>query len=240
MRAVDLDDALALQNAPEFGLTAGLHSLDPDEITHWVERVQAGNVYVNRHTTGAILRRQPFGGWKHSSVGPGAKAGGPNDLLRFVRPAPPTALDLAAARDSHRHWHASTFGVARDESGLHSERNELRYRPLDAVIVRAASATTETEVAVLRDAATVTGVPMVLSPATEPDDALIAHVNRAGARRLRALAPVTDVVARACHAANIPIDDTPVTGHGRVELPRWLREQALSRTVHRHGRVPTA
>ncbi|QNO37408.1 bifunctional proline dehydrogenase/L-glutamate gamma-semialdehyde dehydrogenase [Protaetiibacter sp. SSC-01] len=81
MRAADLDEALALQNGVAYGLTAGIHSLDADEVAVWLDRVQAGNLYVNRPITGAIVRRQPFGGWKRSSVGPGAKAGGPNSLL---------------------------------------------------------------------------------------------------------------------------------------------------------------
>jgi RHH-type proline utilization regulon transcriptional repressor/proline dehydrogenase/delta 1-pyrroline-5-carboxylate dehydrogenase len=81
MTAEDLDEAIELQNAPAYGLTAGLHSLDPDEVAIWSDRVQAGNLYVNRGITGAIVRRQPFGGWKRSSVGAGAKAGGPNYLL---------------------------------------------------------------------------------------------------------------------------------------------------------------
>src|SRR5439155_22343965 len=78
MRAADLDEAIRWQNQPAYGLTAGLHALDPAEITRWREEVHAGNLYVNRGTTGAIVRRQPFGGWKRSVVGPGAKAGGPN------------------------------------------------------------------------------------------------------------------------------------------------------------------
>jgi len=81
MRAATLDAAIALQNAVPFGLTAGIQSLDADEVAHWLENVQAGNLYVNRPITGAIVRRQPFGGWKRSSVGTGAKAGGPNTLL---------------------------------------------------------------------------------------------------------------------------------------------------------------
>lgn len=81
MRAATLDEAIAMQNAVAFGLTAGIHSLDADEVAHWLDRVQAGNLYVNRPITGAIVRRQPFGGWKRSAVGPGAKAGGPNTLL---------------------------------------------------------------------------------------------------------------------------------------------------------------
>ncbi len=81
MTAASLDEALDLQNAVDYGLTAGIHSLDPDEVEHWLDRVEAGNLYVNRGTTGAVVRRQPFGGWKRSSVGPGAKAGGPNTLI---------------------------------------------------------------------------------------------------------------------------------------------------------------
>ena len=83
MRAETLDEALTLQNATDFGLTAGLHSLEPQEVRSWLDRVEAGNVYVNRGITGAIVQRQPFGGWKRSSVGLGSKAGGPNYLMLF-------------------------------------------------------------------------------------------------------------------------------------------------------------
>jgi RHH-type proline utilization regulon transcriptional repressor/proline dehydrogenase/delta 1-pyrroline-5-carboxylate dehydrogenase len=81
MAARDLEEAIRFQNAVEYGLTAGLHSLDSDELALWLDGVEAGNLYVNRGITGAIVRRQPFGGWKRSSVGAGAKAGGPNYLL---------------------------------------------------------------------------------------------------------------------------------------------------------------
>ncbi|NEM92471.1 bifunctional proline dehydrogenase/L-glutamate gamma-semialdehyde dehydrogenase [Galbitalea soli] len=97
MTARTLDEAIALQNASDYGLTAGLHSLDPDEVAHWIDTVDAGNLYVNRGITGAIVRRQPFGGWKRSAVGTGAKAGGPNYLLTlgsWVAVAEETADDL--------------------------------------------------------------------------------------------------------------------------------------------------
>ncbi|MET0303603.1 MAG: bifunctional proline dehydrogenase/L-glutamate gamma-semialdehyde dehydrogenase, partial [Microbacteriaceae bacterium] len=81
MTAATLDEAIRLQNAVDYGLTAGIHSLDPDEVSTWLDTVEAGNLYVNRGTTGAIVRRQSFGGWKRSAVGAGAKAGGPNTLL---------------------------------------------------------------------------------------------------------------------------------------------------------------
>jgi RHH-type proline utilization regulon transcriptional repressor/proline dehydrogenase/delta 1-pyrroline-5-carboxylate dehydrogenase len=88
MRAGTLDEAIRLQNAPSFGLTAGIHSLDPAEVSQWLGAVEAGNLYVNRGITGAIVRRQPFGGWKRSSVGGGAKVGGPNYLAAFGDWAP--------------------------------------------------------------------------------------------------------------------------------------------------------
>ncbi|MEN9620222.1 MAG: hypothetical protein RL499_415 [Actinomycetota bacterium] len=83
MRARTLDEALDLQNATAFGLTAGLHSLDTEEVAYWLDHVEAGNLYVNRGITGAIVRRQPFGGWKRSSVGGSTKAGGPSYVMGF-------------------------------------------------------------------------------------------------------------------------------------------------------------
>ncbi|WAL39238.1 proline dehydrogenase family protein [Brevibacterium sp. BRM-1] len=83
MHAQSLEQALEWQNAVDYGLTAGIHSLDTDEVRQWLDRVQAGNAYVNRGITGAIVGRQPFGGWKKSSVGLGSKAGGPNYLMQF-------------------------------------------------------------------------------------------------------------------------------------------------------------
>ena len=82
MTAATLDEAIELQNAVDYGLTAGIHSLDADEVARLARtRCEAGNLYVNRPITGAIVRRQPFGGWKRSTVGPSVKAGGPNTLI---------------------------------------------------------------------------------------------------------------------------------------------------------------
>ena len=81
LHASSLTDAIELQNAVAYGLTAGLYTQDPDDLALWLDRVEAGNLYVNRGITGAIVQRQPFGGWKRSSVGAGAKAGGPNYLV---------------------------------------------------------------------------------------------------------------------------------------------------------------
>jgi RHH-type proline utilization regulon transcriptional repressor/proline dehydrogenase/delta 1-pyrroline-5-carboxylate dehydrogenase len=88
MRARNLEEAIRFQNAVPFGLTAGLHSLDEDELRLWIDTVEAGNLYVNRGITGAIVRRQPFGGWKRSTVGATAKAGGPNYVMSLGSWAP--------------------------------------------------------------------------------------------------------------------------------------------------------
>ncbi|EPD84665.1 hypothetical protein HMPREF1529_01268 [Microbacterium sp. oral taxon 186 str. F0373] len=81
MHASSLSEAVELQNAVAYGLTAGLYTQDPVDLELWLDQVEAGNLYVNRGITGAIVQRQPFGGWKRSSVGAGTKAGGPNYLI---------------------------------------------------------------------------------------------------------------------------------------------------------------
>ncbi|WP_223693426.1 proline dehydrogenase family protein [Leifsonia poae] len=96
MTAKNLDEAIRYQNAIEYGLTAGLHSLDTDELAHWLDTVEAGNLYVNRGITGAIVQRQPFGGWKRSSVGAGTKAGGPNSLMGLGSWEPETGTSSAS------------------------------------------------------------------------------------------------------------------------------------------------
>lgn len=83
--ARDLEHALTIANGTSYGLTAGLHSLDEREQLKFAAGMQAGNLYINRPITGAIVRRQPFGGWKDSSFGSGVKAGGPNYVAQFLR-----------------------------------------------------------------------------------------------------------------------------------------------------------
>ncbi len=84
LRARSLDDALRIANATPYGLTAAMHSLDEREQQRFIDGMRAGNLYVNRDTTGAIVGRQPFGGYQASSFGPGAKAGGPNYVAQLV------------------------------------------------------------------------------------------------------------------------------------------------------------
>ena len=84
MCAENLDHAIKLANGTRYGLTAGIHSLDEREQNKWKKAIKAGNLYINRTTTGAIVYRQPFGGTKQSSFGLGLKAGGSNYLTQFL------------------------------------------------------------------------------------------------------------------------------------------------------------
>ena len=84
MPAGDFDEALALAGSTDYALTGGLFSRSPARIAKAAEEFRAGNLYVNRGITGALVGRQPFGGYGMSGVG--SKAGGPDYLLQFVEP----------------------------------------------------------------------------------------------------------------------------------------------------------
>jgi len=205
MTAATLDEAIDIVNEVEYGLTSGLHSLDPAELGTWLERIEAGNLYVNRGITGAVVRRQPFGGWKKSAVGPGTKAGGVNylmglgswvpaeardggavasgavsRLLAAVGEALPAAerasLDRAAASDASA-W-STLFGTAEDVSGLVAERNIARCLPWPSpVLVRLPAVSTAAALVRVVGAAAVAGASVALS--VDPSVALPASVSSA-------------------------------------------------------------
>jgi RHH-type proline utilization regulon transcriptional repressor/proline dehydrogenase/delta 1-pyrroline-5-carboxylate dehydrogenase len=84
VRADDFDHAVALANDTTYALTAGCWSRSPAHLRRAASELRAGNVYLNRATTGAVVGRQPFGGYGMSGVG--SKAGGPDYLLQFCDP----------------------------------------------------------------------------------------------------------------------------------------------------------
>ena len=83
-KSQQLDDVIDAINATGYGLTFGLHTRIDDRVQHVSERIEAGNIYINRNQIGAIVGSQPFGGEGLSGTGP--KAGGPNYLPRFSAP----------------------------------------------------------------------------------------------------------------------------------------------------------
>ncbi len=285
MRAEDLDEAIERANALPFGLTSGIQTLDDREVARWVDRIEAGNLYVNRHITGAIVRRQPFGGWKASSVGPGAKAGGPNYVLQLARwrekarpavgdeplPEPMAVLlerclaqlagsdarDLvqASAASYARAWRRH-FGREHDPSAVLGEDNVFRYRPCRRVIVRGSIEREDAAVTLCQVllVARVANVPLTISlpsgqspwswlgenenttVVVETESALAERLASPGeAERLRAWESVSTAVRGAANRAGIAVVDAPVLANGRLELRWYLREQTVSRVLHRYG-----
>lgn len=243
--ARDLDHAIEIQNASNFGLTGGIHTLDPTEIAAWLERVQVGNAYVNRPITGAIVQRQPFGGWKQSSVGPGAKAGGPNYVAQLG-----TWAEVSTARDSSASarnaigddfasaW-ASHFAVEHDPSDLFCEANRFRYRPLDTMVLRIGAQASDRDVALVRKAANIAGVKLIDSNAADESAAeLASRLARLGAQRVRVVGGGVDhELAATARSLGVHVSAEPVLPVGRLELQHYVREQAIAETLHRFGNL---
>ncbi len=163
MRAKNLKHAITLANGTPYGLTSGLQSLDEREIAVWMEHIEAGNCYINRSITGAIVRRQPFGGTKGSSFGHGSKAGGPNYVAQFMVPTQVslpqdkhpvseevnklTAIlqNINLSAEELGLWYASIANYAfwakrfeqdHDPSKIIGQDNLLRYRPHKKICFR--------------------------------------------------------------------------------------------------------
>ena len=84
MKAADFVQAIDWANATRFALTGGVFSRSPEHLKQARARFNVGNLYLNRGCTGALVERQPFGGFKMSGIG--SKAGGPDYLLQFLDP----------------------------------------------------------------------------------------------------------------------------------------------------------
>ena len=164
MRAENLDHAIELVNATGYGLTSGIETLDKREQDYWKDKILAGNLYVNRGTTGAIVIRQPFGGMRKSAIGSGKKAGGFNYVGQFMHiDYKETNLyescstqyidqmrslltrdtvfndecELALRHICHfAHWHEVEFLKEHDYSHIRGESNVIRYLPVESVLLR--------------------------------------------------------------------------------------------------------
>jgi RHH-type proline utilization regulon transcriptional repressor/proline dehydrogenase/delta 1-pyrroline-5-carboxylate dehydrogenase len=92
LRASDLDDALRIANGTPYALTGGCYTRHPEHLHRVIREFRVGNLYINRKITGALVERQPFGGFKRSGIG--SKAGGPDYLLQFLWPRSVTINQL--------------------------------------------------------------------------------------------------------------------------------------------------
>jgi len=164
MCADNLEHAIELVNATGYGLTSGIETLDKREQDYWKDKILAGNLYINRGTTGAIVIRQPFGGMRKSAIGSGKKAGGFNYVGQFMNiDYKETNLyescstqfidqmrslltrdtvfndecELALRHICHfAHWHEVEFLKEHDYAYIRGESNIIRYLPVESVLLR--------------------------------------------------------------------------------------------------------
>ena len=137
--ADEIDRVVDAINAKGYGLTFGLHTRVDARVQRIVDRMRAGNVYVNRNQIGAIVGSQPFGGEGLSGTGP--KAGGPHYVRRFlrtgkaagVRAGAPETVDAAALQ-------AAIDGVQESEWAGSADRAARLRSALDAGVEALASA----------------------------------------------------------------------------------------------------
>ncbi|MDU1890649.1 MAG: bifunctional proline dehydrogenase/L-glutamate gamma-semialdehyde dehydrogenase [Dysgonomonas sp.] len=178
----DLKQGIEFANSSEYGLTAGLQSLDEEEQELWKNKIEAGNLYINRGITGAIVNRQPFGGMKRSAFGGGIKAGGVNYVSCFVEftekvvPAPDLELPLNElitdekakvrinyAFDSYKKMWETEFSKERDVNHLYGETNVFRYLPLKNVGFRVQENDDLCDIVLVFSAAHAAKTPLIVS-----------------------------------------------------------------------------
>jgi RHH-type proline utilization regulon transcriptional repressor/proline dehydrogenase/delta 1-pyrroline-5-carboxylate dehydrogenase len=243
MVAPDFATAIKWQNRTDFGLTAGLQSLDEAECELWMDRIQAGNLYINRGITGAIVNRQPFGGWRRSSVGPTAKAGGHHYVNSLRRWTPLTNAESAI--ELARTWWRATGARSIDRSGLSVEKNFQRYRHFpQAIAVRVDDTFDESQRSLIDAVVHETRVNVAYSaaePVTGAPDAVIESSDDLVARaeslsRVRWLSNESPPTV-ALLEKGVSVDPRVLTQRGDVEIARWLLEQSVSITHHRYGNV---
>ena len=167
IKAKNLEHAVKIVNDTGYGLTSGIESLDEREVSYWKENLKAGNLYVNRSTTGAIVLRQPFGGMGKSAIGAGRKVGIHNYITQFVNfteidmptltkkySTPLTQFidsckstqknsvefeKLSIALQSYYENYENEFSQEKDYANVRGEDNHFRYLPLKNVLIRVSS-----------------------------------------------------------------------------------------------------
>lgn len=257
MCAEDIDDALSILNSTNYGLTAGLFSLEESDIERFVNGIEAGNIYINRGVTGAVVGRQPFGGHKASSFGPGAKAGGP-DYVRQMTVCRASSHQERKLLESREEDYERAFDVyfrgLTPGTAVVGEENYLRYLPgKTAVVLGPGAEPLDIRFALKAKRLCRASFPLFIlsgehaarighilgaersGSVTLGGDDLVARAKAAGAERLRLVGlPSTELEKAACEA-NITIIRDPVSDVGRQELVIYLRSQSVSHAFHRHG-----
>lgn len=244
-----LEEAVELVNSLDYGLTSGLQSLDEQEQKYWKNNVMAGNLYINRGITGAIVNRQPFGGMKLSAFGPGLKAGGPNYCTQFmyITDREDSATDY---KQSYAEWYEKEFKHARNiQPNIRGEQNVFRYLPLKGgMVLRLFGDETLEQIEMVQLAARTVGTPLVISvsdnnPVVSQLSGEVRKENLAAFcesmknyERVRTISvAVPDIVFEAAANCDKYIAQSMPVKNGRIELALYIKEQSIANEYHRYG-----
>ena len=255
-----LSEAIDIVNQTGYGLTSGLESLDDREQQEWLAGIRAGNLYVNRPTTGAIVLRQPFGGMGQSSFGPGIKAGGPNyvaQLMQFKGTDDPHNVEVmnpalrhlvqglrtvTGELKAHTDRLASTiadydrearteFLVEHDHFRLVGEDNIRRYLPITSLCIRVTEQDTWFDLVARAAAAQAVGGRMIVSSPPGVHEELLST--------LHDLTETWAADIEFIRQTDMELIDAIATGEiGRIRyagdagVPAPVREAVIGRYVH--------
>ncbi len=247
VRFEGLDEAIRMVNSSDYGLTSGLQSLDESEIERWKAELVAGNLYINRGITGAIVNRQPFGGMKLSAFGGGIKAGGVNYVSCF------TNYSCTATNDDYQEVYDKEFAKPRDVNNLYGEQNLFRYLPLKSIVIRVTDSDPIEDITLAIKAANIAGTPVTVSldgcgcnkvalksmNCTIKDQNLWEFISdMPNYQRVRTLSEdVNPEILKAAAGFNMYVATAKVVARGRLELLHYLQEQSISYEYHRYGSI---
>ena len=228
LKADDLKHAVEIANNVDYGLTAGIESLDDNEVEYWNEHIEAGNKYVNRSTTGAIVQRQPFGGIKASCFGFGMKAGGINYVLQFTNIRSKTT----DWKEDYKKWYDELFSKKIDYVNLRGQYNICSYNTYKEILLLYDVHTPQKHIDKVEYIAEFLNIPLIKDTC---GNALKHHPKDFTC--VRALGVLSDHFLIRCHQNAINVYRDEPRNSGRIELLNYLIEQSYSHNYHRYGNL---
>ena len=233
MKAKDLEQAIDWQNSVPYGLTAGIQSLSKKECEFWIENVEAGNLYVNRTTTGAVVNRHPFGGWKNSSFGPTSKTGGDHYVSMFRNHKLLDNIE-SLIYEFKRTW--EEIGNKSIKLGdTKSERNFKRYIPYKNILVVVDDnylKEFENLIFWIGDLLKI-NVKLVIKESLLNEDITL---DISIFEKIRWISSDKEI-PRYIFSSGVTVDDRDLMQSGSQELLCWVKEQSISITNHRYGNI---
>ena len=254
MKINNLEDGITLANLTGYGLTSALESLNEDEQIIWKNKIKAGNLYINRPTTGAIVCRQPFGGMNRSAFGTGIKAGGVNYIYQFLQFE---NINLDNKTPNYLEIFTKYFSKEIDYADIPGQSNITRFLKTDNIAIRATESSNIDDIKAIIIAAKLCVTNVYLSLESEKILELLKSSNEkisqyvkieieskekfinkaSNFKRIRIIPSNEDhsEIYNAAAKTGITIIADPIIYNGRIELLNYLQEQSISNNYHRFG-----